>query len=518
MTGSTGLLIRVGRSLDSALFRTRDRAFLGFLCLAFLLLTAKISTSVFGGIPHIQDSEAQYVHARIFAGGAITAPSHAIPQFFPMPLMLNRGGEWYSQFPPGHTALLALGHLVRAPWLVNPALGSLLILAVYFLARETHGRRVARLSALLTLLCPFVVFMSSEYMNHASALLFATLFALFFVRSIRRGSAIDGVAAGAALGMVFIIRPYTAFGISVPFVLVGLGLLFRTPRRALRIFTPLVAALLTFGALQAAFNTRTNGDPFLYGYQVRYGEHHRPGFIEMPNMFMSGRHTFTRGVEQTADNLVALNRHLFEWPLSSLFFLVAELFYLARNRWSALFLASFLSLAGAYLFYFYQDLCFGPRFLYEASGFLIILTASGMLRVAHLVSGTTALARSPAAGRGAVGLVVIALYSISAATLLPARVTQFNSDYWGVDGRFHARLEKRPLQDALVLITGSYRNVSFNNPPSDGDRVIYARSFEDQDWRLMDHYPDRWVYLERDGELQLIRGPGNPLQGTMRPR
>ncbi|MDB4433312.1 glycosyltransferase family 39 protein [bacterium] len=518
MTGSAGFLIRVGRGLDSALFRTGDRAFLGFLCCAFLLLTAKISTSVFGGIPHIQDTEAQYVHAKIFARGSITAPSHPIPQFFQMPLMMNRDGEWYSQFPPGHTALLALGHLAHAPWLVNPVLGSLAILAIYFLARETHGLRAARIAALLTLLCPFVVFMSSEYMNHASALLFTTLFVLFFVRSIRRGGVINALAAGAALGMAFIIRPYTAFGMSIPFALVGLVLLWRAPRRNLRIFAPLIAVFLAFAALQAGFNYRTNGDPFLYGYQVRYGEHHRPGFIEMPTMFMSGRHTFLRGVEQTADNLVALNRHLFEWPLSSLIFIAVELLYLARNRWSTLFLASFLSLGGAYLFYFYQDLCFGPRFLYEASGLLIILTASGMLRVARLLGGTAAFARSSAAGLGAVGLVVIALYSISAAALLPARVGRFSSDYWGVDGRFHVRLEKRPLQNALVLITGFYRNVSFNNPPSDGDRVIYARSFGDEDWRLMDHYADRWVYLERGGELRMIRGPGNPLQETIRPR
>ena len=47
MRGGAQLLASVGRRLDRVLFRTRDRAFLGFLCFAFLLLTAKISTSVF---------------------------------------------------------------------------------------------------------------------------------------------------------------------------------------------------------------------------------------------------------------------------------------------------------------------------------------------------------------------------------------------------------------------------------------------------------------------------------------
>ena len=44
----------------------------------------------------------------------------------------------------------ALGVLIGAPWLVNPVLGALSVLAIHGLAKETHGPGVARLAALST--------------------------------------------------------------------------------------------------------------------------------------------------------------------------------------------------------------------------------------------------------------------------------------------------------------------------------------------------------------------------------
>jgi hypothetical protein len=152
-------LDRLGRGLERALDAPGEARFVALVALAFGVLAASLSQLLFGGVPHIQDSAAQFIHAKVFAQGMLTAPSPEPRDFFLTPLMIDRAGRWYSQFPPGHTALLALGHLAGAPWLVNPLLGSLCVPAVYALAREIHGRGAARAAARLLMVCPIVVVM-----------------------------------------------------------------------------------------------------------------------------------------------------------------------------------------------------------------------------------------------------------------------------------------------------------------------------------------------------------------------
>lgn len=505
---------QLGRGVERLLFRSRELAFLSTLCLAFLLLSASLSLLLFGAVPHVQDSVAQFVHAKAFAQGMLTAPAPPLRHFFETPLMIVRHGRWYSQFPPGHTALLALGHLAGAPWLVNPVLGCLTIPAVHALARATYGFAVARVAALLTLLCPFVVVMSSEFMNHASSLLFCTLFALFAVRALERGSPRSGLLAGAALGAACLSRPYAALSMAAPFALLGLYRLVRAPRRLAPAAAAAAAALLAFAAIQASFNFETNGDPLLYGYQVKFGPTHRPGFVERPPTFFPGRHTPAEGIAMTAKSLVGLNRFLFEWPGSSLLFLPIALLARPRSPWTRVLLATPASMAVANVFYFYQDLCFGPRFLYESTAALLILTAAGMVASARFLQRRRPLVGRPHAGAGAVCAAVAGLYLASALFLLPGQLAYYADRYWGVDGGLHERLLEQTRERSLVLITSEYRSVSFLNPQPEDARVIFARSMRSANPRILDLYPDRFVYLEEEGRLRLLRGPGDPLGAT----
>lgn len=515
MSGPGALLDGLGRGVERALLRPRDGPFLTVLCLTFFGLAAALSQWLFGGVPHVQDSAAQFIHAKFFARGALTGPSPELAEFFRTPLMIVRGGRWYSQFPPGHTALLAVGHLFGVAWLVNPALGAATIPALHALARETHGRTVGRVAALLLLLCPFVVFMSSEFMNHASTLLFLTLFLLSWIRGLRRGRLRDAAAAGAALGMAFLIRPFTAFAVALPFGLLGLVWLGRAPRPTARVLAAAGAVFLVFAGVQAAFNQATNGDPFLYGYQVRFGPNHRPGFVEHPPTFHPGRHTLERGLANARENAVELNRHLFGWPGSSLAFAALALLLPPRRGWSLAYASAAVSLGGAYVFYFYQDQCFGPRLVYEASAPCLILSAAGMVGAARWLGR-----RRPFAARGracgALALAVAGLFGASALSYLPGRLAELGDDYWIVDGDLYARLEALPLENALVLINSEYRSVAFANPQSPDARVLYVRDLGAQNARLLERHPDRAVYRERDGELEMLRGPGRPLERIRR--
>ena len=382
---SRSLLAPVARRMQRALFKPPLRTFLPVLCLLFLSLSLAISFYVFEAIPRVTDTNAQYVHAKMLAQGHLTFPSHKLPQFFDFDHMINNG-RWYSQFPPGHLFFLALGHRLHIPWIVNPLLGMLSLLAIYFLARETHGELTSRTAAVLALLCPFVVFMSSEYMSHATALLFTTLFILFFVKSVRTPRVRDAILAASALGIVFITRPLTALAVSIPWIAHGIHALVENPRKYVRLYVLMTVVFVLFVMTQLGFNYLTNGDPLAYGYALVHGEEHVPQFGPIPGSYGGGTHTLWRGIGQAFNNLNGLNFFLFRWPFPSLIFVLALFLSFSRNRINYLFLATLFSLLGMHLFYFFQDWCFGPRFVYEASGVLIILTASGIMRLPIVIA------------------------------------------------------------------------------------------------------------------------------------
>ena len=148
--GIAALLVSIGPALDSParlLLKAYDRllglrpaVFVTLLALMVLIAASLISWRVLGQVPRIHDDVAQLFQARLFAAGRLFAASPGVPQFFDMMMMIN-DGKWYSQYPPGHPLLLALGVLVRAPWLINPLLGALTVVVAYLLGRRhsTNG-------------------------------------------------------------------------------------------------------------------------------------------------------------------------------------------------------------------------------------------------------------------------------------------------------------------------------------------------------------------------------------------
>ncbi len=201
----------------STAFSTIERHyFVVYVFLFVFIITNLISFIVFNHIPHVEDSVAQTFHAKILLLGKLTAPSPQVPEFFYVDLVINNG-KWYSIYLPGHSLLLMFGWLVGAPWIINPILGSLAAILLYLIAREMFDERTARLAGLLGTLSPFMIFMSSEFMNHATALFFTEVFILGFVRMMSRQKAGYGLLAGFALGYVLLIRPLTAVSVGVPF-------------------------------------------------------------------------------------------------------------------------------------------------------------------------------------------------------------------------------------------------------------------------------------------------------------
>jgi hypothetical protein len=365
-----GAVRRRGRALAA---RLRPAALALALAAAGAALVT-IAVVVFRCRPVMVDEIVQLFQARIFAAGTVKAPPPALPEFFTTQNLIIDERGWYAQYPPGHSALLALGVWAGAPWLV-PILFSLGTIGVAVAcARRIYGDAVAAVTAALFVLSPFFLFMGASFMNHAPTLFFVSLALLALVRWEETHGARWPLLWGAAVGAAFLCRPVCAFATGGAMACFALPEVVRRRRWG---HAALAAAGL--GALASpllGFNWATTGNPFLPGYIKLWGASHGLGFHESP---WGERHTPWTGLGDQLLNLSMLNEYLFESPIPGLaaigaFFALG----LGERRWDRRLLLLFLSLPAAYFFYWHRDSYLGPRFLHTGLLFLLPLTARAL--------------------------------------------------------------------------------------------------------------------------------------------
>jgi hypothetical protein len=552
------LLVRTARWLDAAgnlLFRrTRPLTFVLVLAGFTLLLANVISALVFRHIPHVMDSIGQVFQARVFAAGRAWLPAKWDDWFFSFVSILNDGNRVYEISPPGHSLLLALGTLAHAEWLVNPLLGALTVIVLYLLGREVYDEPTGRLTALLGTVSPFLIFMSSEYMNHASALLFLSLFLLFFFRTIRdlRPPAreftgtdnsvasvvslrplrsvqtasparrfLDPLIAGCALGYAMNVRPLAALAIAVPVAAYGVYLLVQRRGQGLGRFLVMLAPVLLGLAGFFLHNYLVTGDPLLPGYKA-YGilefHHTRWGLgFGLRGYEWWGSLTPLRSLVQTGNNLNSLNENLFGGALPGLVFIVLLLLAFTRNPADYVLLAACVSLPAAYFFYWFQDLCFGPRFLYESLGPLLVLSARGVVEFPRFLGrlrGPETQSRSRNAMRWVLILSVLSTLGLG----LPHLLRIYARNYWGVNDNVHAEVKRRNITNAVVFVNSlfpyfgkswdSYYGAGFlHNTLDFAGPVVYARDRGVQNYALMRLFPGRRYYYADANRFYEIVSP-----------
>jgi len=505
-------------------------------------VAAVISSAVFGRMPHIEDSVAQLFQARIFAQGRLWAPSHSLRAFFDYTHMIN-DGRWYSQYPPGQALLLVPGVLTGAAWLTNPILGGLGVLGTYLPARECFDRRIASVAALLGMLSPFLVLMSSEFMSHAAGFCLLTFVLYFFLRARRSGRPGPALAAGGLLALAVLVRPYTAAAFAAPVFLFEIWRLYRERGAGVRPLALAAGGLLVGLLLYALYNLGTTGDPLLPGYIKLYGPGHGLGF---GHSGWGPPHTPRRGLLAAWHEVAALNSWLLEWPLTSLWPLALALVLprppQARGGIGLLAVIP-ASLLLAYAFYWYHDLCFGPRYVYEALAPLLILSAVGLVRGGDLWRRYLRPGRPAAAGLASTLLVVGALSAYAALVPVPALFSSpialeglapddpvraadyfrhFGRNFWGVSPHLRDLVRERHLERALVFCRfqepkgpgPAFQHLWFGSafaleePDPARAAVIFARDLGEENQRLAALHPDRRTYLYvgtiEQGELREI--------------
>jgi hypothetical protein len=473
-----------GNHLSSRVLGGGERFVVVGLVLTGGVFAILIGKFVFYDFPYSGDEWSYVLQAEIFSQGHLHVNSPAHPRFFDVWGMVN-DGKFYAWAPPGWPFLLGVGILLQVPWLVNPLVGALTLLSVYYLGRLVYNASVALLAVFFMLLSPFFLLHSASYFAHSTSLLFITLFVWFCARGIERKTNGAFLWAGLCGSMSFLIRPFDQMAVFCP---LGAYFLLRTLRGAMA-----VRQLVWFGMghcvgvfLLFGYNLLQTGHWLTMGYHVGYGQ---PLF----DLYLPGRDFFAEYI-----------LHLLTWafpfmPILALLYSV----WLGRGwaksaseqRWDALFLLVFLSNILGYAFVpFHYWAGYGPRYYYASFFALALLGARGAMALLDRPK------RRWPAGEG-IGLATAALGICSALSLLWMLPVKLADAHRSILARqaLYRMIDRTQLDNAIVFIRyvgGDFQPWNLTrNPPDFQGKVLYVHDLERLNHLLIGHYPGRKFFL-----------------------
>ncbi len=426
--------------------RLSDGVLVGVSAGALLVAILVAQAILFARNPLLVDEMAQLLHAKALAAGRLALPPPApLTAFLSTHTWITEAG-WVSQYPPGQLVLLAAGFLIGAEWLVNPLIGAMATVLVYWTARGLWGRGTARVAVVLWALCSWVMFMSATYMNHvgAAALALAAwacvfgpvrarrwhwLLAGFFLAWAAAVRPLDAVAAAAPIGVWLLMRRRVD---GVPWIMLGTA--------------PMMAAWF-------AFNWRLFGDPLQLGYTAIYGASHGMGFGVDP---WGEPYTPLVALGNLAVAIRRLHLYLFDWPIPAL--LPLAVWAVGGRQRSVADLTVAVGIAAVpllYFFYWHSGFFLGPRFYYGIAPWLILGTARSW------VWARASARRRPArmfrwrVGLGAAAAAVVLWGFLG---VLPGRWALYRDGLATLKLHPERELRGRGVRQALVLVRTSWGN------------------------------------------------------------
>lgn len=348
------------------------------------LLYAVTAREVFDGRPLYVDAMTQALQAHVLAGGDLSVPVAGDPRFFSSALLVEHDGRAFSQVPPGWSALLALGFLLGAAWLVPPLCGGLAAFALHRLLREGgEDPGVALAAAALMAFSPWMAFNAASWMNHVPTLAFILLGSAALVQGMREPAGWRWAAlAGVGLGGAAWIRPMEGAAFGLPAAAWVLARAWRSPS-ARGAAVGFAAGGTAVVGLLLAYNQVMHGSPLLFGFELQWGPEHRLGFHEAP---WGPPHTFMRGLQLVNGYLLALHLVFFDAPAPSALAALAALLLVRRlqplDRY--LLAGGTLVLLG-YLAFWGEGHDLGPRYLIPLAPLVALWSA----RFGRVVAATT---------------------------------------------------------------------------------------------------------------------------------
>jgi len=193
------------------------------------------------------------------------------------------GARLYPKYQPLPAGLYAVSMaLFGEPRVTLAAVAAGNVALVYALGSMAFDRRVGLLAAVGFATAPMTLVTSAVFLPYAPTTLFNLAFAVAYLHAHRTGRAASAALAGGAIGVAFLMRPYTAVLFAAPFLVHavwevggtvrersggrGLAGLLGTPALRRQGLTAVVG--LVFVALTLAYNAALTGSPLTFSYEA----------------------------------------------------------------------------------------------------------------------------------------------------------------------------------------------------------------------------------------------------------
>jgi hypothetical protein len=238
----------------------RDRGASGaplLLIALFGIVYALLARLALRAFPFSGDEYSTFLQAEIFARGLLRTPAPLHAELLRVDHVVM--DAWVrTKYPPGTSALLALGVRAGCPWIVTPLEGVIALVALWRTTLAHLGSRAALMSIVIVGLSPLFSFQAASFFGHTATTMWLALAFATTSLWLRTGSSAWPVLGGAAVGCALLTRP----GDAVYFAAALLVL--RSPR--LIGLTALGAA--PFVVTHFAYQAAQFGSPFADGYHA----------------------------------------------------------------------------------------------------------------------------------------------------------------------------------------------------------------------------------------------------------
>ncbi|RXK49005.1 ArnT family glycosyltransferase [Halorientalis pallida] len=449
------------------------------------------------------------------------------PWFF-----VQDGGQLYSKYAPVVPALFAVGQLLGTPRLALAGIAAANVALIGLIVRHLFDRRTGLLAALFVLASPLFLIDSAVFLPYAPTTMLNLTFLYAYLRAGKSGDRRWAGAAGAAVGLAFFARPYTAVLFAVPVIGHALWTLSRERRDALPRQILTAAFGLAGVALSLGYNAVVTGSPLVFPYQA---------FAPKDGLGFGYHEILGHDVEYTVglalrSNAVVLEQLTTTWVAGGLFgtaLAVGGIAVAVRRGLSARqgILAGQIGTIVVGNVYFWGNYnvlgvleragdgliaSHGPYYHFDL---LLPFGAFAAVGTLALVGTVRELARERFAP-GAVQAVVVGVVLVTAAVLGTAtaakveRPVEMNALATETYDRAYEPFEERSLDGGLVLLPtpyGDWLNHPFqslrNDPDFDGE-TVYA--MDERPFAVVDAHPDRRLYR------YTFRGEWEPYDGAPR--
>jgi 4-amino-4-deoxy-L-arabinose transferase-like glycosyltransferase len=490
---------RIGHALTRTLKQVGPEKLIWLVCALGFLATAAVSLFAFERLAHLEDEVAYLFQARTMAMGHLTVPSPAEPGAFWTPFVLDHQGQRFGKYPPGWPAVLALGVLAGAPWLVNPLLAAVALYLVYRLGETLYDRWTGLLAATLGLASPLFLVLSGSFLSHLASVVWLLLFSLWFVWTAQGRGRWYALGAGLALGMAFLSRSLTAAAYAAPFAAYSLVQVLQRRQAHWRHYLWVALGGGVLSALLPAYQWAVTGDPWLNPYLL-WWPYDRLGFGPGTGAMPGGHSPFYAWINLKQD-LSRAATDVLGWPALSWLALLPGLWLRPRRHRDWALLTPMGCLVIAYAFYWIGSPArlWGPRYYFEGFAGLWLLGAVGLRKTWDWLRDRQAWVRPALVGA------LVLMEVVNLALFVPSRMEEAHG-FYGITRSQLDPIQQAGLHDALVIVYAErwleYGAMLSEMSPTLDDDIVYARgSGPEVDAAVIAAYPDRAVYYLMDGQL-----------------